>query len=1404
MPLNESAERVLALRYYHEGETWKTLCKRVSSCVAKSEKTPELQKYWETKFNNSISNLYIVPNSPTLKNAGTSNKMLAACFVLQPYDSKESIFNTLRDGVITQSMGGGCIDGNTPIYTQELGINLIKNIPEFSAITEFDTPVPITGYTTISYNQTMKCFESDNITHLWKFNVKQSDVRIIQFESGKIKTSAWHPFLVNKDGKIIEKRADELQPNDQVTTINPYHGLLKDSDSLFSWLLGYLIGDGNIGKTLTGDDRLRFFDQKTEILDRVNKVFSQYGTNVKMYKDPRENCYILTFSSSKNTEHGNTNQELRIFFNKVLSFFDEGKFILDKFKDIPSLSAFIAGVLDAEGYISTNKTSISMADKGFIYQLQKWIALMGVKSHIRERLPKRSKDKSIMYELTYATGWNRLFPTVKNSRLPKADCYAARLEIVKSVNIGECDEILYDFTVKTNNNYIAFNGNAFIVIHNTGFNFSTLRPRGEIVRQVGGKASGPVSFMKIYDLAIGETIRQGGLRAGAMMATFDYRHPDILNFITCKQTEQDLTHFNVSVLVTKEFFTAVADDKDIDLWFPDYKKYPAYNEEWDGDFDGWKEAGKPIKVYATVKAKEIWNKIIDNSWMNGEPGVIFKDIVNRDTPHPKGTVLISTNPCLHKDSILFDKNHLLSISEQSGTLWTSWKTGTKPCIKLTTNAGHEIVVTPDHKLMLEDGTFIEAKDSYKKKIAWGLGDWEVTKPISYENVLQGFLFGDGFLTGKKQGVSVKLTREKEREITLLLHQFGFKDEKCGNFYINKQDLPFNIDFLEKHTYDRILSDSYFKANKDLLRSFLIGLYEANGSVNFNSQISLKSTSKKLVQQIQIILSAFGIKSWINTNKSTLISWVNGDYTSKVSYNLQIAPRNAIKFKEKIGFLSYYKNNKIKSFCKPYQISLKVENIESVVEPQEVWDFKTTKHYNMSNGVVVHNCGEQALIDKGVCNLVSVNLTKFFNVTTKTFDFDKFKEQLEIALRFGDNSIDAADYGLDSINEVARSFRNVGVGLMGWADLLILMETRYDSDKALALIDDIGSFMMQVLNDYSIELGKEKGCAIGFSRRNMAVSSIQPTGTVSMIAGCSSGIEPNFDYITYRKDETGDHVVYNLIAEEYLKNNKVETLPDYFVKANDVPYLWHLKHLEYWQKYIENGISKTINLPNNATEKDIERALLYAHKTNVIKAFTVYRDGSRDLQVLNSEDTSKSNKNYVVPDTLLKERPDRYYGYTEKVPAANGNMYLTINKELSPEDYTTVREILQNRGRIVEVFGSFGKSGSDISGYINAICRLLSTSIRVYSADILELIDTIKGISFLPTWYKGKLSQSPVDAIAKALTRELDLREESMASSEKKEKKKPAENITSQVCSICGEEFKFQEGCKSCKCGSKCG
>ncbi len=941
----------------------------------------------------------------------------------------------------------------------------------------------------------------------------------------------------------------------------------------------------------------------------------------------------------------------------------------------------------------------------------------------------------------------------------------------------------------------------------TGFNFSTLRPSNSKILGVGGKTQGPISFMKIYDVAIGETIRQAGLREGAMMATFDYRHPDILKFITCKQTEQDLTHFNVSVLLTSGFFEAYKNNDYIDLWFPDYENYDKYDEEWDGDFDGWAEADKPIKIYQKIRASVIFDKIVENAWMNGEPGIIFKDQMNK-TPHPKGTTIISTNPCIYKDTIMFNNNNLCKISNNNDiSTWNSWKTGNKKCINLKTNAGHTITVTPDHRIMLEDGSFIEAEKTLNQKIKWGIGNWK-TNIIIEEAIVEGFIFGDGFNSGKNKGVSVKLNKNKEKDIYNLLTSFGFNEENCGNLYINKDNLNFNSDFLNNRVYDRYLDDNKMFSDKSYLRSFLIGLYEANGSVNTNSQISLKTTSKKLVEQVQLILSAFGIKSWINVNKPTIIEWPNGIYESRTSYNLQIAPRNAYLFKEKIGFYSDYKNNKIKKLDKEYKTSLIVTDIEYLEEELEVWDFSIPDHHNMANGFVVHNCGEQGLIDTGVCNLVSVNLVKMFDGQTNDINLDKFKNTLVTALRFGDNSIDASDYGLDRINETARTYRNVGVGIMGWADLLIKMKINYDSEEALTLIDKIGQVFEETLNKTSIALGIEKGNAKDCNRRNIAVSSIQPTGTTSMIAGCSSAVEPNFDFVIVRKDESGEHIVNNQIAMEYMEANKTKKLPDYFVRANDIDWKWHINHLKTWQKYIENSISKTINLPNEATKDDIKNSIMEAYNSNIIKAFTVYRDGSRELQVLNKLEDKKeiTEDKYKLVEHVSEKRPDRYYGFTEKIPLANGNLYLTINKELGEEDYWNVRDIIQNRGKIVEVFVSYGKSGSDISGYLQAIARLISLNLRKGNGSITidDVLDSIEGISFSPSWYKTRLIQSPVDAIVKSINRERELREKAISKETKQEQiKKEIVKQKGEYCSICGQEYRYPKGCRSCGCGSKC-
>lgn len=642
-----------------------------------------------------------------------------------------------------------------------------------------------------------------------------------------------------------------------------------------------------------------------------------------------------------------------------------------------------------------------------------------------------------------------------------------------------------------------------------GFNFSILRPNGEDVRGVGGKSSGGVSFMKVYDLAIGETIRQGGVRAGAMMSTFDYRHPDIEKFITCKKVEGDLTHFNVSVLVNEEFFEKVEQDKDIELWFPD-TTYEKYDEEWDGDFDKWKDQNKPIKVFKTIKAKDLFNKIIEGMYANGEPGLLFKDVTNKNTPHPIGTSLIASNPC----------------------------------------------------------------------------------------------------------------------------------------------------------------------------------------------------------------------------------------------------------------------------------------------------------------------GEQSLIDGGVCNLVSIDLAKLYK--NEQFDFDKFKELLQISLRFGDNSIDVSDYGLDKINKTARTYRNVGVGIMGWADLLIKMKIKYDSEIAIDLAHKIGHFMNEVLNEYSIELGKEKGNYKGGHRRNIATSSIQPTGTTSLIANTSSGIEPNFAFETLRKDESGEHKIYHSLAENYLKTHNTDVLPEYFISSKDISPLWHLKHLEVFSKYIENGISKTINAPNSFDKKELEDIIFYAYNTKTIKGFTFYRDKSRDLQVLNE----------VEPLKTFEYRPDRLYGYTEKIPVGNGKIYMNVTKRLPEKYYWKIRNLLQKYGEIQEIFFHYGKQGSDVSGYLDAIGRLISVSIRKSNTSIKLIIKQLKGINFAPSWFKKELTLSPLDAIAKALERELNGISDSNglnsngsgsnnSGSNVNDKNKdiskinkatqknivyydPFEIVSKDRCPVCGELYHYEEGCVSCGCGSKCG
>lgn len=723
-----------------------------------------------------------------------------------------------------------------------------------------------------------------------------------------------------------------------------------------------------------------------------------------------------------------------------------------------------------------------------------------------------------------------------------------------------------------------------------GTSLSKLRPKGSLVRGSShGYAGGPIGFSDTisHDMKV---FTQGGLRPMAIMFTISVYHPDIMEFILAKENEEDkrIENANMSVVVDSQFMELVKNNK-------------TYWTEFNG-----------IK-YKEYNASDIFDLIVEGAWRNGEPGILFQDTIN-DSPYKYTDQKIqSVNPCLHKDVLLPSENKLIRISKPNNG-FTSWKTGKKKCIKLTTNAGHEIILTPDHKIMQNNGEFIEAKNSLNKSISWALGNLDGMKFL-FAQVL-GFLFGDGFLCGDRQGVSVKLNKEIESEIYNILIKFGFHEENCGSLYCNKKFiselLANNLDFLSYRTFDRDIPENILLGDASFLSSFISGLFEANGSVTVNNQISLKSTNKKQVRNLQIALSAFGIESWIVKNKPFLIHWHNGDYTSRESYNLQIAPRNAFKFKEKIGFISNKKNNKIKKLFGKYNSKLKVVSIEDV-GIQEVWDFSNEIHYSLANGIYVHNCAEQPLPPNGVCNLGSLDLSKFVNKNEET-DFNKLECATRLGVRFLDRVVDKSSYPTLEIAEWAKDNRAIGIGIMGFADFCLMKKIAYGSDESLQELDTILSKIYSWSKNESEKLGQEFGIPkeckkLPEPRRNITLTTVAPTGTVSLIAGASSGIEPVFSEVVVRNDKTGTYVFEDKLADKPYFRCAVSSNG-----ATEVTWEEHVKVLATAQKNVDSGVSKTINFPNHTHRETIHKAIFMAWELGC-KGIAVYRNGSRKLEVL---------------------------------------------------------------------------------------------------------------------------------------------------------------------------------------------
>ena len=630
----------------------------------------------------------------------------------------------------------------------------------------------------------------------------------------------------------------------------------------------------------------------------------------------------------------------------------------------------------------------------------------------------------------------------------------------------------------------------------TGFSFSRIRPKNDRVASTGGVASGPVSFMKVFNAAT-EAVKQGGTRRGANMAILKVDHPDIIEFITCKQDPTVLTNFNISVGLTEDFMRAVEQGEDYQLVNP--------------------RTGQAVR---TLSARHIFDQIVDMAWRNGEPGIVFLDRINRDNPTPAIGEIESTNPC----------------------------------------------------------------------------------------------------------------------------------------------------------------------------------------------------------------------------------------------------------------------------------------------------------------------GEQPLLPYESCNLGSLNLAHIVKDTSAgpEIDYARFGDVITRALHFLDNVIDQNRYPLPEIERMTKANRKIGLGVMGFADMLIRLGVPYNSEEALRLAAQLMEFLREKARAASLELARERGPFPSYDKsiyaggetplRNATITTIAPTGTLSIIAGCSGGVEPLFAVVFTRNILDGQkllevHPLFESMArergfyseglmEKVSQHKTIQELDDItedvrrlFVTAYDVSPEWHVRMQAAFQEHTDNAVSKTVNFRQEATPEDIRSVYMLAYRLGC-KGVTVYRDGSRQQQVLTAgaqaatqtsggaEGAVRAPGQHITP----RPRPQVTQGATYKTKTGCGNLYVTIN---------------QDEYGLCEVFTSMGKQGGCMASQAEAVSRLISLALRSGVAPD-SVVEQLKGIRCPNlSWENGGTILSCADSISKALERH----HTRGASAEINHGHGELSDLLGLCpqCPECGGTVEIAEGCLVCRaCGySKC-
>jgi len=1009
-----------------------------------------------------------------------------------------------------------------------------------------------------------------------------------------------------------------------------------------------------------------------------------------------------------------------------------------------------------------------------------------------------------------------------------------------------------------------------------GLDISHIRPKGLQTKNAAKTTDGIGVFMERFSNSCREVAQLG--RRGAELISISIKHPEIETFIKIKNDKTKVTGANISIRISDDFMKAVKEDGE-------------YEQKWPID-------SETPTISKMVKAKDIWEKIIHNAWSMAEPGLLFWDTVNKNSPsdaYPEFKS-VSTNPCQPDWAKVLTPSGIKtfadvgvgdSIWSQDG--WTKivkkWSTGIKEVYRYGTTAG-AFYGTENHRV-LSKGIKVEAKDA--ESIDTLVGEYVQDLVLDPQDIVDGLVIGDGMVHKASNNLVLLCIGANDTDYFSSEISSYIKQQYSGQ-YSHKVITTITHTELPK-TYLREIPKRFLCGDKAKVAGFLRGLFSANGGIT-GDRVALKASSFKVIEDVQVMLSSLGIRSYYTTNKAKEMQFSNGVYTKKQSYDLNISTDRK-KFQSIIGFIQEYKNEKLDFVisklgpsAKPTKSNYDIVSSELVSE-EEVFDITVdnNSHTYWTAGLSVSNCGEINLSEYDSCRLISMNLLSFVKekYTEKAyFDFEEFKKYSKMAQRMMDNIVDLelekiesiltkieSDPETDDVKRTERELwikikkacengRRTGLGVTALGDTIAALGVLYGSKESVEVVESLYKALELAAYESSIDMAQERGIFPvydyelekdhvfisrvvsnlskeyqekykQYGRRNVALTTTAPAGSVSILTQTSSGIEPVFmlaydrrkkinpseegvsvDYVDTMGDKWQVYKVYHHELKKWMEvtgETDITKSPWYGGTANEIDWVTSVDMQAAAQRWVDHSISKTCNLPENVTEQTVADVYMRAWETGC-KGFTVYRDKCRDGVLVTSSEPAKKVELFEEKDA--PKRPEIMYCEIFQV-------------KISGDSWTIFIGLFE--GKPFEIFGGLSKyltlSKKITSGKIQRHPKKKGQTRAVYDLhcgdekeptivkDIVKVFENATQSEFTRILSLALRHGSPLKYVVDQLQKD---EESDMYSFSKviarvlKNYIKDGTKVTGKVCSSCGsKELIYQEGCSVClSCGgSKC-